>query len=134
MDLTSVEQRRILRQRLVASEPAIMAMVRQTALLDPAEWPDERLLPHTQRGLDRAIAQGLRTQEDVIAFLSMRHQFGERFDEFPAVRDFLARDDLPPDQRIPRMMMSLPLAIWDVVRRRTAPGPSGPFVPRGGAN
>lgn len=122
--------RKALRLRIVPSEPAIVAHVRQVCDLDEAAWPQAQLLAHTQRGLDRAVAQGLRTQEDVLAFVVLRHQFGERFDEFPAVRKFLARTDLPPDNRVQRMMLEFPLAIWDVVRRRTPPGPSGPFVPQ----
>ena len=129
MDFTDAENRRIVRERVRASEQAIMQHLRQVCDLALQEWPDDRLLPHTQRGLDRAIAQGLTTQQDVLNFLCMRHQFGERFDEFPAVRQFLARRDLPPDQRIPLMMMELPLGIWDVVKRRTPAGPSGPFEP-----
>lgn len=130
MDFTDKEAQRILRERIVESEPAIIAHLRQVCGLDPAAWPDAVLLAHTQRGLDRAIFQGLSTQQDVLGFLALRHTFGERFDEFPAVRDFLARTDLPPDNRVQRMMLELPMGIWDVVKRRTPPGPSGPFVPR----
>lgn len=131
MQLSDGDMRRVLRQRLVSSESAIMAHVKAVCRLDDAAWPPDTLLAHTRRGLDRAVAQGLQTQEDVLAFLVLRHQFGERFDEFPAVRQFLARTDLPPDHRIARMMQALPLALWDVVQRRTPPGPSGPFGGKG---
>ena len=53
----------------------------------------------------------------VIGFLVLRHQFGERFDEFPAVRKFLSRSDLPPDNRIQLMMLTLPLGIWEMWSR-----------------
>ncbi len=98
--------------------------MRQTCHLSEQDWPHDRLLAHTRRGLDRAVGWGLSTPDDVIGFLALRHQFGERFDEFPAVRKFLARTDLPPDGRIQLMMLELPMGIWDVVRRRTPAGES----------
>ncbi|AVS76848.1 hypothetical protein C8246_12690 [Paracidovorax avenae] len=131
MQLDESEMRRVLRRRLAVSESAIAQHMRDVWGLSLDRWPQDVLLAHTRRGLDRAVAQGLRTQQDVLAFLVMRHQFGERFDEFPAVRDFLARPGLPPDNRIASMMLALPMAIWDVVRRRTPPGPSGPFSAKG---
>jgi len=70
------------------------------------------------------VGWGLSTPDDVIGFLALRHQFGERFDEFPAVRKFLSRTDLPPEGRIQLMMLELPMGIWDVVRRRTPAGES----------
>ncbi len=130
MELSNDEIRRMLRQNLVPSEGEIAQHLREVCQLTQDEWPDARLLSHTQRGLDRAIAQGLTTQQDVLAFLALRHQYGERFDEFPAVRNFLARTDLAVGNRIAQMFLEQPLALWDVVRRRTQPGPSGPFNPK----
>ena len=122
LKLDQLEMQRALRLNLVQSEDAIADIVRQSCSLNEAEWPQDKLLAHTQRGLDQAIGWNLTTQEDVIGFLVLRQQFGERFDEFPAVRKFLARNDLPPDNRIQLMMLTLPLGIWDVVRRRTPQG------------
>ena len=117
------------RARLVPREPAIADHVRQVWKLDEQSWPQDKLLAHTQRGLDRAVGWNLTTQQDILGFLVLRHQFGERFDEFPAVRKFLSRTDLPPVKRIQQMMLTLPLAIWDVVARRTPPGPSTSTLP-----
>lgn len=122
LKLDQLEMQRTLRLNLVQSEQAIADIVRQSCNLDEAEWPQDKLLAHTRRGLDQAIGWNLTTQEDVIGFLVLRQQFGERFDEFPAVRKFLSRSDLPPDNRIQLMMLTLPLGIWDVVRRRTPQG------------
>jgi len=120
------QMRIMLRTNLVQSEPQIVDHVRVVCSLSIEEWSQDKLLEHTRRGLDRAIAHGLSTQQDVLGFLVLRHLFGERFDEFPAVRKFLARTDLPPDNRILLLMMAHPRAIWDVVKRRTQPGPSAP--------
>ena len=128
LKLDQLEMQRTLRLNLVQSEPQIADIVRQSCDLDEAAWPQDQLLAHTRRGLDQAIGWNLTTQEDVIGFLVLRHQFGERFDEFPAVRKFLSRSDLPPDNRIQLMMLTLPLGIWDVVKRRTPPGQSGPIL------
>jgi hypothetical protein len=120
------QMRTMLRTNLVQSESKLADMVRQICFLGEQEWPADKLLEHTRRGLDHAIGNDLSTQEDIVGFLVLRHQFGERFDEFPAVRKFFARADLPPDNRIQLLMLTLPLAIWDVVKRRTPPGPSTP--------
>lgn len=130
MELSNDEIRRMLRKNLVQSEGEIAQHLREVCHLTQEDWPDTRLLAHTQRGLDRAISQGLTTQQDVLAFLALRHQYGERFDEFPAVRNFLARTDLAVGNRIPQMFLELPLALWDVVGRRTQVGESGPFNPK----
>lgn len=124
MEISTLEMQRTLRRNLVPSEEGIAAIVRQTCHLSEQDWPHDRLLAHTRRGLDRAVGWGLSTPDDVIGFLALRHQFGERFDEFPAVRKFLARTDLPPDGCIQLMMLELPMGIWDVVRRRTPAGES----------
>jgi len=122
--LTEQEMQRALRRNLEPNQAQIADALRQICRLDEQQWPPERLLAHTRRGLDRAIGWNLTTGQDIMSFLALRHQFGERFDEFPAVRKFLSRTDLPVDNRIPLMMLELPLAIWDVVRRRTPAGPS----------
>jgi len=124
MNLQPDEIRRQQREALRQHETALMQALRQSANLDAAQWPDTVLLPHTQRGLDRAVVHGLSTQPDILSFLTFRHLFGERFDEFPAVRDFLARQDLPTANRVQLMMLELPFAIWDIVKRRTPAGPS----------
>jgi len=124
LKIDAFETRRILRANVAPSEPKIADLMRKTCNLSEQDWPQDKLLEHTRRGLDRAIDQDLTTQQDVMDFLVLRHVFGERFDEFPAVRKFLARTDLPPDNRILLMMLTLPLAIWNVVKRRTPPGPS----------
>lgn len=124
MSLTPKELRRQQRQSLAEHEVALMDAIRQVAMLAPDEWPDSKLLAHTRRGLDRAVLHGLDTQPDILNFLSFRHLYGERFDEFPAVRQYLQRTDLPASNRMQHMMLELPFGIWDVVRRRTPPGPS----------
>ncbi len=124
MEISALEKLRALRRNLVPGEERIAQIVRQACQLSEHDWPPARLLAHTRRGLDRAVGWGLSTQQDMIGFLALRHQFGERFDEFPAVRRFLSRSDLPPDGRIPLMMLEHPMAIWDVVRRRTPAGES----------
>jgi len=120
----NLEMQRTLRLNLVQSEPHIAEVMRKAFNLQEPEWPSDRLLPHIQRGLDSAIGWNLTTQQDIMDFLALRHLFGERFDEFPAVRKFLSRTDLPVSNRIRLMMAQLPLAIWDVVQRRTPAGPS----------
>jgi len=42
----------------------------------------------------------------------------------PAVRQYLARTDLPSDQRMQRMMLELPFDVWQQVGQSTPPGPS----------
>ena len=126
LKLDADEMRRILRLNFTRDEQPITELMRTTMELDLQQWPQDKLLEHTRRGLDRAIAHNLSTQRDVMRFLVMRHQYGERFDEFPAVRKFLQRKDLPVDDRIEMMMLTLPMLIWDVVKRRTPPGPSAP--------
>ena len=128
LKLDQLEMQRTLRLNLVQSEPQIADIVRQSCDLDEAAWPQDQLLAHTRRGLDQAIGWNLTTQEDVIGFLVLRHQFCERFDEFPAVCKFLSRSDLPPDNRIQLMMLTLPLGTWDVVKRRTPKGLSAPTL------
>ena len=112
------ESRRMSRATLAQAESQIVEVVRQANDLDPTNWPFEKLQAHTRRGLDQAVVHRLTAIQDVIEFLTLRHQFGERFDEFPAVRKFLARNDLPPTRRIQQMMLELPTAIWAVVVRR----------------
>ena len=118
------EQRRQQRAALQAQEVSLAQAVREAAHLSPDDWPDEVLLAHTRRGLDRAVLHGLDTQPDILGFLSFRHLFGERFDEVPAVRQYLARTDLPGDQRMQRMMLELPFDAWQQVGQSTPPGPS----------
>ena len=118
------EQRRQQRAALQEHEVALATAVRGAANLNPRDWPDEALLAHTRRGLDRAVLHGLDTQPDILGFLTFRHLFGERFDEVPAVRQYLARTDLPSDQRMQRMMLELPFDIWQQVGQSTPPGPS----------
>ena len=119
LKLDQLEMQRTLRLNLKQSEGAIADIVRQACDLDEATWPQDKLLAHTQRGLDQAIRWNLTTQEDIVGFLVLRHQFGERFDEFPAVRKFLGRSDLPTTRRVQHMMLALPIGIWSVVQRRT---------------
>ncbi len=128
--LTPKELRHQLRLSLAEKELELMKAVREVANLNPQDWPDGKLLPHTRRGLDRAVFNRLTTQPDILNFLSFRHLFGERFDEFPAVRKFLDRNDLPASQRMQLMMLELPMAIWDVVIRRTPPGHSALGIDR----
>ena len=118
--------RRILRLGLVRDEAQLAELMRKVFKLSLDEWPQDKLLAHTQRGLDRAIAHDLTDGQDITRFLVLRHQYGERFDEFPAVRKFLARKDLPSDGRIEMMLLTLSPLIWSVVKRRTPPGPSAP--------
>jgi hypothetical protein len=127
LKLDAYEMRRILRLSLARDELQLAELMRKIFNLGLDEWPQDKLLEHTRRGLDRAIAHNLTVGQDITRFLVMRHQFGERFDEFPAVRKFLARKDLPVDDRIEMMMLTLPPLIWDVVKRRTPPGPSEPM-------
>lgn len=124
MPLSNTELRRQQRAALQAHEAMLADAVREVAQLGRRDWPANALLEHTRRGLDRAVLHGLDTQPDLLSFLAFRHLFGERFDEFPAVRRHLARTDLPSGHRMQHMMLTLPLGIWDVVRRRTPPGPS----------
>ncbi|MDR2990728.1 MAG: hypothetical protein LBU72_02115 [Burkholderiaceae bacterium] len=127
LKLSAFETRRILRANLAPSEPQLADMVRQIRHLNEQDWPPDKLLEHTRRGLDSAIGHDLSTLQDIMGFLTLRHVFGERFDEFPAVRKFLVRADLPTGNRIQLMMLTLPPLIWDVVQRRTPPGPSAPI-------
>jgi hypothetical protein len=124
LKIDAFQTRKILRANIVHSEPQITDAVRQICNLDEQDWPPDKLLEHTRRGLDSAIGHDLSTLQDIMGFLTLRHVFGERFDEFPAVRKFLARKDLPTGNRIQLMMLTLPPMIWDVVKRRTPPGPS----------
>jgi hypothetical protein len=116
--------RRLLRANLAPREADIAQALRDMLKLDPNEWPEASLLAHTQRGLDQAIFHGMQTDQDILAFLTFRHLYGERFTEFPAVKRFLARTDLPAAPRMQYMMLELPMAIWHVVQRRTPAGPS----------
>lgn len=119
IQINDEESRRMTRATLAQAETRIMEVVRQANSLDPVRWPPAKLQAHTRRGLDRAVAHNLTAIQDVIEFLTLRHAFGERFDEFPAVKKFLSRNDLPPTRRIQQMMLELPAAIWAVVLRRT---------------
>ena len=121
------ESMQMLRKNLAQHEAATMEHLRQVCGLTEAEWPHERLQAHTRRGLDWAVHWRLHTDQDILSFLILRHEFGERFDEFPSVRKALKGDELPQDNRIAGMMMLLPMAIWDVVKRRTPAGPSAPL-------
>jgi len=127
LKLDAYEMRRILRLSLARNELQLAELMRKVFNLDLEQWPEEKLLTHTRRGMDHAIAHNLTTMQDITQFLVMRHRFGERFDEFPAVRQFLARTDLPTEGRIELMMLTLPPAIWAVVQRRTPSGPSAPI-------
>jgi hypothetical protein len=124
LKVDDLESRKILRANLVPGEAQLADAMRKIGHLSEQDWPADKLLEHTRRGLDSAIGHGLTTLQDIMGFLTLRHKFGERFDEFPAVRKFLARADLPAGNRIQLMMLTLPLAIWDVVKRRTPSGPS----------
>ena len=119
IQINDEESRRMTRATLAQAEPQIIDVVRQANDLDTVLWPPEKLQAHTRRGFDQAVSHQLTAIQDVIEFLTLRHQFGEHFDEFPAVKKFLARDDLPPTRRIQHMMLTLPAAIWAVVLRRT---------------
>jgi len=74
------ELRRQQRAALQAQEVTLAQAVREAAYLNPEDWPDDALLAHTRRGLDRAVLHGLDTQPDILGFLSFRHLLGERFD------------------------------------------------------
>lgn len=117
MDLGDQEQQRMVRAMLEEDLDEIIQMVRRACALSQAEWPDARLRAQTRFGLDRAVAHDLIGAPDVMHFLILRHTIAERFDEFPAVKKFLARTDLPPTGKIELMMLELPLGIWEVVQR-----------------
>jgi hypothetical protein len=56
MEISALETLRTRRRNLVPAEEQIAAIVRQTCHLDEDECPQDRLLAHTRRGLDRQLA------------------------------------------------------------------------------
>ncbi|MFO0648547.1 MAG: hypothetical protein U0326_20065 [Polyangiales bacterium] len=60
--------------------------------------PDER--PEKARDwCDRARANGLSTDDDVLGFVLVMHEISPGFDQHPALRAALDRDDAPPSER-----------------------------------
>jgi hypothetical protein len=138
VSFTVDQQRRMFRQQLHGQLSAIVAALRQACHLPSDVWPEQRLRDHTQAGIDEAVRNGMRTGEDVLGYLSLRHSVSERFAEFPAVRNHLARTDLPEQQRMHHLFQSLPLGIWSIIRRRLpnpwyAPAQASPDDPEDAA-
>lgn len=138
MQLETAQLQDMFRQRLLANLPALNDALRQACHLPLDVWPEDRLQAHTREGIELALKHGMSSGEDVMGWLSLRHSVSERFHEFPAVRDHLARTDLPPANRMHHMFQALPLGIWSIIRRRLpnpwyAPSQAGPDDPEHGA-
>lgn len=97
----------------------ISGIVRKACGLDAKSWPDDRLIPHSKEGIERAIKYGMACLEDVVGFLMLLHLIGQNFDQLPAIRQELKRTDLPSVGRIEALFLHLPLAVWDIAKRRT---------------
>ena len=97
----------------------ITAIVRKACGLDTKAWPDDRLTRYCRDGIEPALKYRMATLEDVVGFLMLRHLISPNFDQLPAIRRELQRTDLPVNGRIEALFLHLPLAVWDIARRRT---------------
>jgi hypothetical protein len=116
------QARAMFRFRLHEMQAELMPVVRQACKLPESQLDDAACAAWMQAGIDLAVANGMACMEDVVGFMAMLRSVGPRFHEFPAVRKYLARPDLPATGRILGLFEALPLALWAVVQRRSSGG------------
>lgn len=109
--------REMFRFRLRELRPDLLPIVRRACALDDDSLNEQKLGAWIDSATDAALACGMRSVGDVVAFMTLLRTVGPRFHEFPAVRQFFQRTDLPADGRIARLFAEVPLALWAVVQR-----------------
>jgi hypothetical protein len=110
----------IFRLQLRELRVELIPIIRASCKLPEGSITDERLVEWMTAQIDIAVDRGMQSVRDVVAFLVLLRSVGPRFYEFPAVKKFLTRSDLPVDGKIERMFLDLPVAIWAVVQRHSA--------------
>lgn len=102
-------------------EPQLLPIVRKACNV-PEAMPDETLRRWVQTSSQIAIERGMRSVQDVVAFLVLMRQMGPQFHEFPAIKKALASPAVPADGKMEWLFKELPVAIWSVVQRRSGRG------------
>jgi hypothetical protein len=102
-------------------QPQLLPVVRKACRV-PEAMPEETLRQWVETSSQIAIQRGMRSVNDVVAFLVLLRQMGPQFYEFPAIKKALASPDAPADGKVEWLFLQLPLAIWAVVQRRSGKG------------
>lgn len=119
LHIDAAQAKRMYRLSLLDRMDEILPVVRRVFDLDAQQWPDHKLRGPTIEKIDTALSLGLTSFTDIIAFMVLLRTVSPRFYEFPKVKQFLARKDLPLNGRVERMLLELHPGTWDVVARRT---------------
>ncbi len=117
------QARAMFRLRLAEMHEELLPVVRQACRIAPQQATDAQVFEWMDLAIDVALDNGMRCVSDVVAFLSLLRSVGPRFHEFPAVRQYFARADLPAEGRVLGLFEALPLAIWAVVQRHSGGAP-----------
>ncbi|HEX5748539.1 MAG TPA: hypothetical protein VFZ09_20030 [Archangium sp.] len=83
--------------------------------------PFDSLRDMVAAGLDRARGHGLRTPENLTAFVSIMFEIAPNFDEHPAIARVLGDSSIPIDERMDALFTKLPPSAWEQAERSYDP-------------
>ncbi|WNG62309.1 hypothetical protein F0U59_52150 [Archangium gephyra] len=79
--------------------------------------PFDSLRDMVVAGLERARGHGLRTPENLTAFVSIMFEIAPNFDEHPAIAKVLRDSSIPIDERMDALFTKLPPSAWEQAER-----------------
>ena len=99
----------------------IAADIRVNCPAETADLSDEELERRVKLGFRRASRFGFTKKYSLAFYIELMFIAAPNFDEYPPVRHILWHPDIPPDEKLDRVVETLAPAFWEDIRRRADP-------------
>jgi hypothetical protein len=83
--------------------------------------PEDTLYKRVEYGIQRAREHGLSWKNNLNAFVTLMFEIGPDFDRFPAFKNFLTDEGVPPNERMELLLQETTDVDWQNAQKASAP-------------